>query len=102
MPKGYAIFTEAVHDPAGMVDYNRAAAPAVAKFGGTVLAAEPAPQPLEGQWHGSQTVILEFDSVETARAWYESPEYQQAKALREQAAQTNAVIVAGFEMPPRR
>ena len=38
--------------------------------------------------------------MEAARAWYESAAYQEAKPLRLAAADTNAVIVSGFEKPP--
>lgn len=55
------------------------------------------PEPIEGQWHGSRTVILEFDSVEAARNWYQSSEYQAVVGERHASAQANAVIVAGFE-----
>ena len=102
MPKGYVILTEAVEDPAGMAAYGRAAAPSLAEGGASVLAADPRPEVLEGTWHGDQTVVLEFESVEAARAWYESAAYEKAKPLRQAAATTNAVIVAGFEMPPSR
>ena len=57
------------------------------------------PQVLEGNWHGNQTVILEFESVEAARAWYDSDVYQEAKLLRQAAADTNAVIVVGVSSP---
>ncbi len=96
MPKGYVILTEAVKDRAGMDAYGRAAAPAIAESGARVLAVDPKPAVLEGDWHGDQTVVLEFPSVEAARAWYESASYQKAIALRQAAAETNAVIVAGF------
>jgi hypothetical protein len=33
---------------------------------------------------------------------YESAAYEEAKPLRLSAADTNAVIVSGFEMPPPR
>src|ERR1017187_2381129 len=79
MPKGYVIFTEAIKDRAGMDAYSRAAAPATAQSGAAVLAVDSQPQVLEGTWHGDQTVILEFESVEAARAWYESAGYQKAK-----------------------
>jgi uncharacterized protein (DUF1330 family) len=102
MPKGYVILTEAIKDEAGMQAYSRAAGAAMAGGGVTVLAVERKPQVLEGEWHGTQTVVLEFESVEAARAWYESPEYQEAKKLREAAADTNAVIVSGFEVPGQR
>ncbi|MGW2520642.1 DUF1330 domain-containing protein [Streptomyces sp. NPDC001617] len=99
MPKGYVILTEAVKDPAGMAAYGRTAAPSLAENGASVLAADPAPQILEGDWHGNQTVVLEFESVEAARAWYESDAYAKARPLRQAAADTNAVIVSGFTMP---
>jgi Domain of unknown function (DUF1330) len=51
------------------------------------------------QWHSDQTVILEFVSIEAARGWYNSPEYQAVVGQRHAAAECNAVIVGGFEMP---
>lgn len=101
MPKGYVILTEAIKDKAGMAEYAKAAQPAMRGGGLRPLAVDTAPSVLEGEWHGNQTVILEFDSVEAARAWYESPEYQHAATLRQAAADSNVVIVAGFE-PPKR
>ncbi|GAB2960826.1 DUF1330 domain-containing protein [Streptomyces pseudoechinosporeus] len=102
MPKAYVILTEAIKDPAGMEAYGRAAAPSMTEGGASVLAADRRPQVLEGDWHGDQTVVLEFESVETARAWYASAGYEKAKSLRQSAADTNAVIVVGFEPPPGR
>jgi uncharacterized protein (DUF1330 family) len=64
-----------------------------------VLAVDAKPQVLEGNWHGDQTVVLEFDSVEAAREWYESEAYQEAAKLRHAAADCNVVIVSGFERP---
>jgi uncharacterized protein (DUF1330 family) len=69
------------------------------KGGGTVLVADDSPELLEGQWHGNRTVILGFESVEAARAWYRSPEYQAVIPIRQDAADANVVIVAGFEPP---
>ena len=102
MPKGYVILTETIKDAEGMKAYGRAAGPALAESGASILAVDPRPQVLEGEWHADQTVVIEFESVEAARAWYESPAYQEAARLRHAAADTNAVIVAGFEMPARR
>ena len=102
MPKGYVILTEAIKDKAGMDAYGRAAGPAMVEGGVSVLAVDSQPEVLEGEWHGDRTVVLEFESVEAARAWYESPAYQKAITLRHAAAETHAVIISGFEMPPRR
>ena len=97
MPKGYVIFTEAIRDPEGMTAYGQAAGPTLAERSVAVLAVDQAPEVLEGEWHGNQTVILEFDTVEAAREWYESAEYGEAKLLRQAAADANVVIVSGFE-----
>jgi uncharacterized protein (DUF1330 family) len=93
-PKGYVILTEAIKDPEGMKAYGRAAGAAMG--GVSILAVDTAPEVLEGSWHGNQTVVLEFESVEAARAWYESEAYQNAAKLRHAAADCNAVIISGF------
>ncbi|WP_194903701.1 DUF1330 domain-containing protein [Catenulispora rubra] len=102
MPKGYVILTEVVKDQAGMDAYGRAAGSSLVEGAGSVLAVDDQPQLLEGEWHGNRTVVLEFPSVAAARDWYESASYAAAKPLRHGAAETNAVIVSGFEIPPRR
>ncbi len=94
MSKGYVILTEAIKDPAGMKDYARAAGAAMG--GVKILAVDTAPKVIEGTWHGDQTVVLEFESVDAARAWYESENYQKAVKLRRAAADCNAVILTGF------
>jgi uncharacterized protein (DUF1330 family) len=101
VPKAYVILTEAITDPEGMRAYEKASAPALIRSRARVLAADSGPQVLEGQWHGQRTVVLEFESAEAARAWYDSDAYQQAIGLRHAAAETNAAIIVGFEMPSR-
>lgn len=99
MPKGYAIFTVKVSDQQAMSAYAQAARPSLLAAGGTLAVAGPPEEVLEGDWHGDQTVILEFPSVEAARGWYNSPEYQSVVGQRHAAAESNVVIVGGFEMP---
>jgi uncharacterized protein (DUF1330 family) len=94
MQKGYAILTEAIKDPEGMKAYGRAAGAAMG--GVKILAVDTAPETIEGTWHGDQTVVLEFESVAAARAWYDSDAYQNAARLRHDAADCNAVIISGF------
>ena len=99
MPKGYAIFTEKVTDQAGLNAYSRAAGPTVVSAGGTVLAAGAPAEVIEGDWHGDRTVVLEFESVEAAQAWYNSAGYQAIVGQRHASAESNAVIIGGFELP---
>ena len=99
MPKAYVILTERVHDDDGYREYmERSAAPA-RQYRARPLVVDDAPEVLEGTWHGPRTVVMEFESVDAARAWYRSPEYQAVIGLRHAAVETNAVLVAGFEMP---
>lgn len=94
MAKGYVIITEDIKDPAGMAEYGKLASQTMGNA--KVLAFGPAAEALEGQWHGTQTVLLEFESVEAAKQWYHSDEYQAAAKLRQAAADCNGVIVSGF------
>ena len=99
MPKGYIIFTEDIHDQDQINTYAQQAIPTIFQAGGQILVADDAPEPIEGDWHGTRTVVLEFESVEAARDWYRSAEYQEHAPLRHAAADNKAAIVAGFEMP---
>ncbi|BBY52344.1 hypothetical protein MARA_58120 [Mycolicibacterium arabiense] len=94
MAKGYVIITEDIKDPAGMAEYGKLAMQTMANA--TVLAFGPPAETIEGQWHGTQTVVLEFESVEAAKEWYYSDAYQEALKLRQAAAECNGVILSGF------
>jgi uncharacterized protein (DUF1330 family) len=54
---------------------------------------------LEGDWHPSRLVVLEFPDLETAKRWYESPQYREAKRLRGGAANLRMVAVQGLDQP---
>jgi uncharacterized protein (DUF1330 family) len=99
MAKGYAIFTEDITDADAMGAYAQAAVQTVIAAGGVPIVVGSADDILEGAWHGNQTVIIEFESVEAARNWYHSPDYQAVIGQRHAAAHSNAIIVGGFEMP---
>jgi uncharacterized protein (DUF1330 family) len=94
VPKGYVVITEDVKDPAGMGEYAKLAAKTMA--GATILAFDPNVEQIEGEWHGTQTVLLEFESVEAARDWYNSDGYQEAAKLRQAAADCNGAILNGL------
>lgn len=99
MAKGYFIFTEDIHDQDGINAYGAKAIPTVLQSGGRPIVVDDNAEVIEGKWHGSRTVIIEFDSVEAAKAWYNSSEYQAVVGMRHAAADSNAAILSGFEMP---
>jgi len=44
-------------------------------------------------------VIMEFPTMEEAKAWYNSPEYTEARAYRHKSAKHREIFVEGFSMP---
>ena len=99
MPNGYVIFTTDIHDQAGFDAYAQKALPTLMQAGARPIIVDDNPEVLEGRWHGTRTVVVEFESVETARTWYRSAGYQAIVSERHKAAETNVVIGAGFVMP---
>lgn len=99
MPKGYVILTESIHDLDGMAAYGQQSAASLIEYKGKVLVVDEDVRVLEGEWHGTRTVIVEYESVEKALEWYHSPSYQAAAPLRQAAADCNVVIASGFSLP---
>lgn len=51
---------------------------------------------LEGD-EADGAVIAKFPTVEAARAWYDSDKYQEAKAIRNRAADYRTILVEGLD-----
>jgi uncharacterized protein (DUF1330 family) len=92
---GYVIADVEVTDPVQYEEYRRMVPASVAAYGGRFVVRGGAFEVLEGDWQPKRLVVLEFPSVEQARAWYDSEEYRAAKALRLRTANSSVVIVAG-------
>jgi uncharacterized protein (DUF1330 family) len=91
----YVIVDIEVADPEGYKEYAKLAPEAVKLYGGRYLARGGPNETLEGDWHAKRLVILEFASIEKAKAWVNSDEYAPARALRHQYAKSNMVVVEG-------
>jgi uncharacterized protein (DUF1330 family) len=96
MPKAYVIARITVTDPEAYADYVRDATQAIRQYGGRPLARGGAYAALEGETR-PRNVILEFESLDQAKRYYHSPEYQAAKAKREGASVADIVAVEGVE-----
>lgn len=70
---------------------------AFAGHAGRVLAADEAPQVLEGDWQGSKVVMLAFDDEPAARAFLDSPLYKEISEDRIAGARTTALLVKGVD-----
>ena len=88
----YFIAQYVVNDPALYQEYAAGAGPTIAAHGGKLLALDVASETIEGEPPGPQTVVLEFESVEKAKEWYNSPDYQAVVGKRLAATTGFAVI----------
>ena len=91
----YMIVTAKVHDRDAFIQgYGRAAGALVEQFGGKYVLRGPGAQLLEGDFgDGASMVISEWPDREAALAFWNSPEYQEAKKLREGLADCQVVII---------
>jgi uncharacterized protein (DUF1330 family) len=94
----YFIAQFVVNDRQLYREYQVGAGPTIRTFGGQVVAFDVAAETIEGTPPGSHTVIVRFESTETAKAWYESPEYQAVVGKRLAATQGFAVISQSMNM----
>jgi uncharacterized protein (DUF1330 family) len=92
----YIVVETDIHDPEQYECYMHASPAAVAAGGGRFIARGGELAVLEGDWEPKRLVLLEFRDLEAAKRFYESPEYQKAKRLRERAADFNMAAVEGL------
>lgn len=91
----YVIFDVEVTSPADYEGYKQLAAPTVAVYGGKYIVRGGQAETLEGDWIPKRIVVLQFESIEHAKAWINSPEYSEARALRHKYAVSKAIVVEG-------
>jgi uncharacterized protein (DUF1330 family) len=95
----YVIVETEIYDPEQYGSYQAASPDAVHSGGGRFVVRGGELAVLEGGWDPSRLVILEFPDLESAKKWYVSPQYEEAKRLREGAASLRMVAVQGLDEP---
>ena len=88
----YFIAQYVVNDPKLYREYQAAAGPTIQASGGELVAFDIAAETIEGTPPGPQTVIIKFESVEKAKEWYNSADYQKVVGKRLQATNGFAII----------
>lgn len=91
----YVIAYLDVTDEAAFATYRKAAGPTIALYGGKTLVVDGRFDVREGFIQPKSIVVIEFDTLEQARRWYESPEYSATIPSRQRSASTSLVIVEG-------
>ena len=94
MAKGYVVANIRVMDQDKFEQFSGMAGPTIKKYGGKILARGPGADRLEGDVRGT-VMMIEFESKQAAHTFYNSEEYQAAKAVREECSDTDFMIIEG-------
>lgn len=84
-----------ITDTEKMAEYRRKVFPVVERYGGKYVVLGGKQEILEGDWQATFPVVIEFETVEQAKRWYNAPDYAELKALRQSAAKGNFVLLEG-------
>lgn len=95
-PKGYLVAEIEVTDMAAYKGYAAKAGPVIAACGGTYLARGGKVEGLEGTPPAPRFVIVEFDSLETARNCYRSEAYEAITPIRQKASRSRFWLSEGL------
>jgi uncharacterized protein (DUF1330 family) len=91
----YVVVDLDVMDAEKFESYKQLVPATIEKYGGRYLARGGKVETFEGTWAPKRFVLLEFPSVDRARAWFESAEYAMPKALRQSCTRSSIIVVEG-------
>jgi uncharacterized protein (DUF1330 family) len=94
--KGYWIAHVDMAGPDAFRPYQAINGKAFGKYGGRFLVRGGRQEVTEGRVR-SRCVVLEFPSYQAALDCYRSPEYQEAKALRDGKGEVDLVVIEGYD-----
>jgi uncharacterized protein (DUF1330 family) len=97
MPKGYFFVELEIADPAVYEAYRTAVPDIISAHGGRILVRGGDPQPLDGEVPQRRRVIVEFDSPEAVKTFYESDAYQAVLPIRLNASNGFVCLMTGDE-----
>lgn len=92
----YLIASVDVKDSDKFKDYLAASPKILEKYTGRFLARGGEVLKLEGNWNPNRIVIVEFDTYEKAKEFWNSTDYKPLKEIRQLSANTNMIIVDGI------
>ena len=93
--RGYLIANIKVTDPEAFERYRAAVPPVIARHGGRYLVRGGALERLENAEGFNRVVVLEFPSLDAARAFYHSADYAPLSKLRGDSTESQVVLVEG-------
>ncbi len=91
----YIIVEVDIKDHVRYEDYKRLTPASIAAYGGRFIVRGGKAELIEGDQEPKRIVVLEFENTERAKAWWNSPEYSEAKNLRYATAESRMILVEG-------
>jgi uncharacterized protein (DUF1330 family) len=92
----YIVVEIDVHNPTEYEDYKKLTPGSLVNFQGKFIVRGGNTETLEGDWSPKRFVMIEFPTLELAKAWWASEEYAHAKALRQRTASSKMIVVEGI------
>ncbi len=88
------IFAKISDRDAFLKGYSAATAPLVEKYGGRYVMRTPGGTLLEGPWgEGASVAISEWPDEDAIQAFWNSPEYAEAKKLRDDISEVQVITI---------
>ena len=91
----FVLEIEKVTDQQKLVEYSQRGVETIKQYSGKLVVLGGAPETVERDWQPQAAAILEFESVEHFKRWYNSPEYQDVMPLRLQGTISRAMLLQG-------
>lgn len=92
----YVMVDVNITDPARYEDYKKLTPDIVGSYGRKFIVCGGTTEVLEGDGRPGRVVVLEFPDMEKAKAWYDSPEYTEAKKIGFESSSGKMMLVEGF------
>ena len=91
----YVLAELEITNPEGYKAYTASVPATITQYGGRFLARGGFTEALEGDWPKVRRVIIEFPSMEAARKWWDSPEYEKPKLMRRANSNGRLLLLEG-------
>jgi uncharacterized protein (DUF1330 family) len=92
----YVVYDVEVSDPEAYSRTSAQARESIEKYGGIPLVRGGHVETLEGDWRPDRFIIIQFECLERARAWYNSPELAAGKTSRQSVSRARTILVEGL------
>ncbi len=91
----YLVADMRISDPELFAEFAEAVPATVEKHGGRYLIRGGKFEVAQGDWTPDRVVVVEFGSMDQAKAWYDSPEFEGPRQTLARSSNSNFVFVEG-------